>query len=650
VTDTAASRQENTVRNVSLGSEGFEVDGRGVPLVAAQFEYFRHNAIWWPRCLDAIKQAGIDLVSIFICWDFHEPEQGQFDFTGATNASRDLAGFLDLCAERDLMVLVRPGPIIDAEWETRGPAKDVMTLDRLHPRFLERTRQYINAVCEVLAPAQAVNGGPVVLLGVDNEILYPYNTPESQFAVDGDVYIPYDSQYYDAAFRAWLQDEYGSVEKLNNAVRTGFQTWDDVRAPKYRHDHPAYSFESFRFLNSQIAAFTRICRDMYRAAGMTVPAYTNMKQLLAYIDWPAVGPELDSIGMNLCMPRDMPGQQAMVANWWYRLHRARFPFSWAAEFQSGWIGLDDNFGFISEDHSEYMPMAAQAAGLRGLNFYMFVERDDWSYAPVNLTGKIRPGRYERFKRVVASYQGLPATDEHLADIGLLWSLEDHQSIYLYSDADWSTLPDHWLRADEAKAPPQWWQTFQTLVAHDLDFRLWIPGVSPGRPPKLLVHAGLPTATPDYVKAVADLAEDCEALIAVTPLPTRTLAGDQDESMASSVNRISAAGRLVASTADQVAADAAALGAVRYAWSGTDRVWTYLYRNADGSKTLGVWNARDEAFDGPVRLDSRAFGSPGQRWRVEEPRMGSAAALERAPGQFEVSLPPHAARVFRFFPE
>ena len=53
-------------------------------------------------------------------------------------------------------------------------------------------------MCEVLVPAQVTHGGPVVLLGVDNEILYPYSTPERQFAIDGDVYVPYDAAYYDA--------------------------------------------------------------------------------------------------------------------------------------------------------------------------------------------------------------------------------------------------------------------------------------------------------------------------------------------------------------------------------------------------------------------------------------------------------------------
>ncbi len=632
--------------HVSLGPDGFKLDGREAPLVAAQFEYFRHNALWWPRTLDAIKEAGIDLVSIFICWDFHEPTAHDFDFTGRTNDSRNLAGFLEMCAEKQLLVLVRPGPIIDAEWETRGPARDVMTLDRLHPRFLERTREYVNAVCEVLAPAQVTAGGPVALLGVDNEILYPYNTPQSQFGVDGDVYIPYDAAYYDAQLRDWLTEEHGTIEVLNAACGTEFGAWSDIRGPRYEEDPPGYSFETFRFLNAKIREFTWRCRDFYKQAGMVVPTYTNMKQLLGYIDWTAVAPELDSIGMNLCMPRDLLGDQALVANWWYRLHRARFSFPWAAEFQSGWIGLDDEFGFISEDHSEYMPMAAQAAGLRGLNFYMFVERDDWSYAPVNLTGKIRRNRFERFQKVVASYRGIGQMDQHIADVGLLWSLEDHQSTYMETDRDWSTLPNHWLTADEAKASPDWWATFRALVGADVDFRLWIPGVSPGEVPKILVHAGLPVTSGAFMKALTDLLDTSGLLVEVSGLPTRTLAGVEDHAFRQVVAKARSEGKLVPSSPEGVVAAVKALGARRYAWSGAHDVWTFVYEASDESVVLGVWNPRDCEYHGNVWLNPMLFDSSAA-WSVEEPRIHTRADLEGIPDSFDVELRPHSARVYRF---
>jgi glycosyl hydrolase family 35 len=634
---------------VELGPEGFKVNGQTRPLVAAQFEPFRHNPLFWRRCLEAIKGAGIDLVSIFICWDFHEPERGRFDFTGSTNPARDLKGFLELCQEMGMLVLARPGPIIDAEWETRGPAKDVMRLDRLHPRFQERMREYVNAVCGVLAPAQVSHGGPVALLGVDNEILFPYNTPEVQFAVDGDVYIPYDDAYYAGELRAWLQQRFASVEALNEATGTSFRSWEQVRSARFGEDPPAYAWESFRFIDHRIKEFTRVCRDMYREAGMEVPTYTNMKQLLAYIDWPAVAPELDSIGMNLCMPRDMPGDQAVIANWWYRLHRARFPFTWAAEFQSGWIGLDDKFGFITEAHSEYMPMSAQAAGLRGLNFFMFIEREDWTAAPVNVNGKIRQGRYERFKRVVSSYRGLNPTDEHLADVGLIWNQQDHQSIYIGSDRDWSTLPDHWLTVDEAKEPPAWWATFRALLDADVDFRLWIPGVSPGNPPRIMVHAGLPVATRQHYQALRDLVEGAQSLITVTPLATRGLNGEPDLHLHEYARDIEESGKTISAQSGEVVALLTSLGARLYARSGKAGVWSYVYRDPQDAVVLGVWNSLPDAYRGRVRLNQSLFDS-SSRWEVEEPRLHSRAAVQVAEAaSFPVELEPRSARVFRFRP-
>jgi hypothetical protein len=184
----------------------------------------------------------------------------------------------------------------------------------------------------------------------------------------------------------------------------------------------------------------------------------------------------------------------------------------------------------------------------------------------------------------------------------------------------------------------------------MDFRFWIPGVSPGPPPKLLIHAGLPTAEPAYLRAVADLVEQGASLLAVTPLPARALAGEPDDGMAGDVRRITDSGRLVSSAPGQVAADVAALGAARYAWSGTDGVWTFLYHVEDESVTLGVWNARDDEFSGTIWLNPRAFGGADGQWRVAEPRLGTEEPVGPAPERFPMSLAAHSARVFRFLPE
>lgn len=49
----------------------------------------------------------------YVPWNFHEPVQGMYNFEG----DRDLEHFLGLANETGLLVILRPGPYICAEWE-----------------------------------------------------------------------------------------------------------------------------------------------------------------------------------------------------------------------------------------------------------------------------------------------------------------------------------------------------------------------------------------------------------------------------------------------------------------------------------------------------------------------------------------------------
>jgi hypothetical protein len=307
--------------------------------------------------------------------------------------------------------------------------------------------------------------------------------------------------------------------------------------------------------------------------------------------------------------------------------------------------LDDAFGFISEEHSEYVPMAAQAAGIRGVNFYSFVERDDWNYSPVNATGKVRPNRYEAFRRVVASYTGIGQRDEQLCDVGLLYSLADHQAIYFKSARDWSTLADHWAMFDEPKASAGWWRTFRALVEADVDFRLWIPGVSSGTRPRILVHASLPIEAPEVLERLATAITQTERVVAVTDIASQTPGGIVSAAVRQAVAAAAGEGRLVQCSSEDVVEVVASLGAKTYVRADYGRVWTFLYRGEDGSVVLGAWNAGDEVYQGPLRIAPDVLApSTGTRWIVE-PSRGTRTPLAQGSTSPTVTLAPHSARVF-----
>jgi len=88
--------------------------------LAAEIHYWRIPPDTWNERLSQIKDANIVAISTYVPWNFHEYEVEKYDFTGETNPRRDLEGFLRLCEEIGLKVIIRPGPYINAEWNGWG--------------------------------------------------------------------------------------------------------------------------------------------------------------------------------------------------------------------------------------------------------------------------------------------------------------------------------------------------------------------------------------------------------------------------------------------------------------------------------------------------------------------------------------------------
>ena len=74
----------------------------------------------WEKHLRLLKQSGANTTSTYIPWDWHEYEEGKFDFTGETNPARNLIKYIQLCKKIGLDLIVKPGPYILAEYEAEG--------------------------------------------------------------------------------------------------------------------------------------------------------------------------------------------------------------------------------------------------------------------------------------------------------------------------------------------------------------------------------------------------------------------------------------------------------------------------------------------------------------------------------------------------
>ncbi|XP_055473124.1 beta-galactosidase-1-like protein isoform X2 [Psammomys obesus] len=90
----------------------------GVPFryISGSLHYFRVPPVLWADRLLKMKLSGLNAVQFYVPWNYHEAEPGVYNFNG----SRDLIAFLNEAAKVNLLVILRPGPYICAEWEMGG--------------------------------------------------------------------------------------------------------------------------------------------------------------------------------------------------------------------------------------------------------------------------------------------------------------------------------------------------------------------------------------------------------------------------------------------------------------------------------------------------------------------------------------------------
>lgn len=63
-----------------------------------------------------MRAAGLNAVTTYVEWSLHNPKDEVYDFTGIA----DLEQFIELAAQEDLYVILRPGPYICAERDMGG--------------------------------------------------------------------------------------------------------------------------------------------------------------------------------------------------------------------------------------------------------------------------------------------------------------------------------------------------------------------------------------------------------------------------------------------------------------------------------------------------------------------------------------------------
>lgn len=216
------------------------LDDKEFFLVSGDIHYFRIYPGGLERRLKLMKDFGLTAVQTYVPWNLHEPEKGNFNFEGLC----DLKGFLKSCAKLDLKVLLRPSPYICAEWDFGGfphwLMHEEMTLRSSDENYIKNVKEYYERLCKEFVPYLSTNGGPIIMVGLENEY-GSYGNDTKYLEILSDILIEngVDVPLYTSDFYLPGQLIPGTLEKHWIGIDYRIESKDALEKRKeYRTDTP----------------------------------------------------------------------------------------------------------------------------------------------------------------------------------------------------------------------------------------------------------------------------------------------------------------------------------------------------------------------------------------------------------------------------
>ncbi|MBA0865113.1 hypothetical protein Goshw_009158, partial [Gossypium schwendimanii] len=147
----------------------------------------------WGSLIGKAKEGGIDVIQTYVFWNLHEPEKGQYDFSGRA----DIVRFIKEIQAHGLYASLRIGPFIEAEWNYGGLPFWLHDVPGIVYRcdnepFKVHMQNFTTKIVNMMKSENlyASQGGPIILSQIENE----YGMVEHAFHEKGPPYVRWAAQ------------------------------------------------------------------------------------------------------------------------------------------------------------------------------------------------------------------------------------------------------------------------------------------------------------------------------------------------------------------------------------------------------------------------------------------------------------------------
>jgi hypothetical protein len=414
---------------VEIKGQKIFVGRKEIPLISGEVHYWRLNPNYWREVLRCVREMGLKIISTYVPWDFHEYKRGHFDFTGKTDDARDLKAFLELTRKENFWLILRPGPYIYSEWPRDGVPDYAYKYHRLHPKFLSCAKEYLRQVSKIFMPYLASHkSGHILMLQADNEIDPWPDVFGHQYGLSGKAGLFQDFMcdlYKEdlAALNESWGTSYASFREASPFIATMLPGEQGLPLKGDKELKRHLDYFKFKYEYSREVAKKSI--QMYRDLGVDIPIYLNAYPFFYAHDWADFQEVADGIGLDLYPSNELKEDEFEHRKFCdkirYLASVSKLPF--IAEFQSGiWHGRHYETSVLTPNHYRMICFSAFLAGVKGWNWYMLVNRDNWYMSPINEWGRVRGELYDVFKKIAFAFKQLkPTSLKKLTEIGVTFN-------------------------------------------------------------------------------------------------------------------------------------------------------------------------------------------------------------------------------------
>jgi beta-galactosidase len=398
----------------SIGKETYQ------PYVA-ELHYFRIDKRYWSICFERIKRAGFRIISTAVPWNVHQDNSKYIDFSGISDPRKDLVVFLELAREFGFKVILRPGPWVAGQLSYGGLPKflfnDIKIFARdangmeiqlpddygvnggylpsyLHKNFQFHLKNYFKAFIEI-TKNYIHPRGPVFMVELDYETSFGRQLQPDRADYNPDVIKEY--------YPPFLEGLYENIKKLNVRYKEKNADFASVEPPRKFNDLTLDQYPKvldwFKFREYMLNAYIDIIEDIFKSYTVEPLFFRSL-----YFQHNELLP-----AFNLVPEDRAPFLGSNVfpeGNYFDLVNKARFlkaeyGFAFATSFTSGLAATDpkreSEMSPVAINQRRFYFAAGLSSGYKGLNHYMFVDRDHWYGAPLHNDGTVSNG-YEVIKK------------------------------------------------------------------------------------------------------------------------------------------------------------------------------------------------------------------------------------------------------------